>query len=53
MATSKKFYKCPYKEPPDVLIMDMDVPISEKWFFIDLLHKVYGTPLSRDFRGER
>ena len=53
MITFKKILKCPYKEPP-VLIMDMQVHISERWFLYDLLPKLYGrTTLSRDFRGER
>ena len=53
MIKTKNFYKCPYKEP-FVLIMDMHVHISEKWFLIDLLHKMYGRAiLPRDFRGKR
>ena len=39
--TTKKNYKCPYKEPP-VLFMDMYVHISKRWFLIYLLHKMYG-----------
>ena len=53
MIKTNKFYKCPYKEPP-VPIMDMHVHTSDRWLFIDLLHKVYGrATLQRDFRGER
>ena len=51
MTKTKNFYKCPCKEPP-VPIMDMHVHINERWFLIDLLHKVYGrATLKRDFRG--
>ena len=53
MIKTKIFYKCPYKEPP-VLIMNIDVHISERWFLIDLLYKVYGGAiLPRGFGGER
>ena len=53
MIKAKIFYKCSYKVPP-VLIMDMHVHISERWFSIDLLHNVYGrAPFPRDFTGER
>ena len=53
MIEIKKTSKCPYKEPP-VLVMNMNVHISEMWFLIDLLQKVYGrNTLPRDFRGER
>ena len=53
MMKTKFFYKCPDKEPP-VLIMDMHVNISERWFLNDLLHKVSGrATLPRDFRVER
>ena len=34
--------------------MDIHAHISERWFLVDLLHKVYGrATLQRDFRGER
>ena len=49
---TKTFYKCPYKEHP-VLIMDMHVHISQKWFLIDLLRMVYEkATLPRNFRGK-
>ena len=53
MIKTKKFYKCPYKEPL-VLIIDMHVHVSERWFLIDLLYEAYGREtLSRTlFRGE-
>ena len=54
MIKTKKNYNCPYEDNcPPVLIMDMHVHISERWFLIDLLHKVYGRAiLPKDFRGE-
>ena len=49
MIKIKNFYKCPYKEPP-ALIMDMHAHISEKWFLIDILHKACGkATLPRNF----
>ena len=53
MIKTKNFYKCLCKKPP-VLNMDMHVHISQRWFLIDLLQKVYGrATFHRDFEGER
>ena len=53
MIKTKNSYNCPYKEPP-VPIIDKHAYISDRWFLIDLLHKVYGrATLPRDFREGR
>ena len=52
MIKTKFFYKRPYNELP-FLIMYMHVHITERWFLIDLLYKMYGRiTLPRDFRRE-
>ena len=53
MIRTKHFYKYPCKEL-SVLIMDMYVYISERWFIIAVLHKMFGrATLPRNFIGER
>ena len=48
---NKKNLQVSSKEPP-VLIMDMHVHISERWFLIDALHKTYErATLPKDFKG--